>query len=82
MHGEGWLPIAMISDPTIAAKISSLMMNIADQLDESIALVMGKCSAEEVKTYKRSVGRVMGELLEILNPLYAEHPQLKPPEAD
>jgi hypothetical protein len=30
--------------------------------------------------YRRAVGKIMGEvLLEVLNPLYAKHPTLKPP---
>jgi hypothetical protein len=52
-------------------------------LDKSVALVRDECSAEELKIYRRAVGKVLGEmLLEIMQPLYAKHPSLKPPGWD
>jgi hypothetical protein len=59
------------------------MQDCSSKLDESVALVRDECSAEELKKYRRAVGKVMGEiLLEVLNPLYAKHPALKPPGWD
>ena len=73
----------LIESKFIAKQISELMQDCTDRLDGSVALVRDKCSAEELHIYRRAVGRVMAEiLLEVLNPLYAKHPALKPPGWD
>ncbi len=73
----------MIRDPKIAQQISNLMLEFQSRLDNSIAMVRANCSPEEFANYRRAVGRVMGEmLLAVLNPLYKEHPSLKPPELE
>ncbi len=70
----------MIIDTVVAEKVSELMLNISGQIDSSVALIRDSCSSAEFESYRRAAGRVMGEILfEILNPLYAEHPSLKPP---
>jgi hypothetical protein len=72
-----------ISDPAGAAKVSEVIMGIAGQLNESIAFVMKHSPPEEFSTYRLAVATVMGEmLLEILNPLYKQHPALMPPQLD
>ena len=71
----------MIDDYTIAAGINETMLQITAQLNNSIYPVMGTCSAGEFKAYRRAVGSILAEiLLQILNPLYAKHPDLKPRE--
>jgi hypothetical protein len=73
----------MIRDAAVARRISDLMIEISGRLDTSIANVRDQCSSEEFQAYRRAVGGILGEiLLEVLNPLYAEHPALKPPEMD
>lgn len=63
----------------VAAKISSLMLTYGAKLDETVELVQGNCSEEEFKQYRSAVGKVMGFMLtEIMNPIYSEHPELKP----
>jgi hypothetical protein len=70
----------MIQDATVARQISDLMIEFSIRLDSSIVTVQEKCSADEFKIYRRAVGGILGEmLLGIMNPLYAEHPALKPP---
>ncbi len=65
----------------IAQQISSLMLEYGAKLDGSVALVMANGSAEEALRYGRAVGQIMGEMfVEIMNPIYAEHPDLKPPQ--
>jgi len=69
----------MIKDALVAQQISDLMIEFGSRLDISIATVQEKCSSEEFTVYRRAVGRIMGEmLLEVMNPLYAQHPSLKP----
>jgi hypothetical protein len=73
----------MIRDARIAKEISDLMIEFSGRLDGSIATVRDQCSPEEFAAYRCAVGRIMGEmLLEVLNPLYAEHPLLKPAEME
>ena len=51
--------------------------------DRSILTVQKKCSLEEFKAYRLATAKVLGEiLLEVLNPLYDEHPDLKPAGLD
>jgi hypothetical protein len=70
----------MISEVTVAAQISKLMLDITQRLDESVATVQETCSPEEFTVYRTAVGRILGEvLLEVLNPLYSRHPTLRPP---
>ena len=71
----------MIADTKMAKYVSELMLEISGRLDESVAKVNEACSPEEDLAYRRAVGRILGNiLLHVLNPLYAEHPSLKPAE--
>jgi hypothetical protein len=73
----------VITNPDTAKHVSELMLDIGARLDESVALVMDQSPAEEFTLYRRAVGHIMAEiLLEVLNPLYLEHPGLKPKEFD
>ncbi|MHC1727307.1 MAG: hypothetical protein AB9866_15095 [Syntrophobacteraceae bacterium] len=73
----------MIRDKEIATKISLLMLEFGARIDDSILLVKEHCSYEEFHMYRMAAGRVMGEmLLNIMNPIYTEHPELKPSELE
>jgi hypothetical protein len=64
----------------MAREVSDLLQDISKRLDESLAQVRDKYPAEDFEKYRRTVGKIMGEILiEGLNPLYKEHPDLKPP---
>jgi len=42
---------------------------------------MNECEDEDFQIYRSAVGEIMGAiLLEVLNPLYRTHPELKPKE--
>ena len=70
-------------DIKVAEALSLLMMRINSNLNDSVALVRDKCSAEDLHWYRREVGKVMGALcLDIEARLWAEHPGLKPREMD
>jgi hypothetical protein len=71
----------MIEKKEIAAQISALMIEYGAKLDASVAMVRDHCSENELKEYRRVTGKIMGDmLLEIMNPLYQRHPDLKPPQ--
>jgi hypothetical protein len=69
----------MVSDKQIALKISDRAIEVNRLLNEIVSLAQGGCSPEELSALKLAVGRMLGELLvEIVNPLYQAHPELKP----
>jgi hypothetical protein len=73
--------IKVITDIGVAENVSKLMLDCGARLDESVALVGSKCSADEFAAYQQAVGKIMCDILfEVLNPLYKAHPSLKPPE--
>lgn len=73
----------MISDSATAKQISELMLDLFRRVDESVAMVKKACSPEETATYQKAAGRVAGPIvMDVLEPLYKEHPSLKPPNWD
>ncbi|MGC4121174.1 MAG: hypothetical protein QM765_42675 [Myxococcales bacterium] len=62
-----------------AKKILYLMFEIGAALDSSVAVVQKSEDDEVFKKYRRTVGKLMGDMLfEVINPLCVEHPSLKP----
>lgn len=62
-----------------ARTISQLVLDVSGQLDESVRIAKDGCSPEEFLSYRRKVGEIMGSILiDILNPLFREHPELTP----
>jgi hypothetical protein len=73
----------MISDPIAAKHISDAMREIFHTLDESYQQVEQTGTPDDVAAYKRAIGRILTPVfVEVLNPLYREHPGLKPPDWD
>jgi hypothetical protein len=71
----------MVNDTAVADEINSLMLDVASRINESIAMVQTRCPEAEFRGYQLAAGKVMGEILvEILNPLYRLHPNLRPPD--
>ena len=71
----------MFKDKTLAADISALMLNIGSQLDASVLYVQQACDESELNIYSSAVGEIMGRMLiDIMNPIYKQHPELKPKE--
>jgi len=57
------------------------MLDFGAKLDESVRLVKDHSSEAEFVKYRDAVGQILGcMLLDIMNPLYEEHPDLKPPQ--
>jgi len=71
----------VISDKKTAKSISDLMLDCGRRIDDSINAVNENCTPEEFQAYRRAAGKVMGSILiEVLNPLYEAHPDIKPSE--
>ena len=67
----------------VAEAINKLMLEYGAKLDESVRLVMESCSNSEFESYRAAVGQMMGTmLLDVMDPIYREHPDLKPQELD
>jgi hypothetical protein len=64
-----------------AKEVSDLMVSMGERLNASVRLVQATEDEAEFRRYRDAVSKIMTTmLLEIMNPLYAEHPDLKPPE--
>ncbi|WP_018972900.1 hypothetical protein [Rudaea cellulosilytica] len=71
----------MISNPAVARKISDLMIECSKRLTASVAEIKESCSETEFVEYRAAVARIMADMLrEVMNPLYKQHPQIKPTE--
>jgi hypothetical protein len=69
----------VIGNEEVAQQISDLMIEFGGRLNASVALVRDHGTSEELQVYRQAAGKVMADmLLEIMNPLYAKHPKLKP----
>jgi hypothetical protein len=63
----------------VAEQTSLLLLKVTAQLDAQLAKLQSQCSDDEFQQYRRGFGYVLGYMLtEIMNPIYAEHPELKP----
>jgi len=69
----------MVKSPHAAQRISELMLDISARINESVDLIKSDCPGEEHAAYQRAAAKAVALLQqEILNPLYAEHPELRP----
>jgi hypothetical protein len=73
----------MISNSSTAKQISELMLDVFRRVDESVTSVKETCPPEEAAAYQKAVGKVAGPIvMDVLEPLYAKHPALKPSNWD
>ena len=72
----------VIANVDTAKRISDLMLQITDQLNESVRTVQETCPESEFVRSRRAVGAIMAEILGVINPLYTMHPSIKPPDFD
>ena len=55
-----------------------VIRHLAEQ-DSALIKIQTLCTAEEFNEYRRMIGKSMGEMVcEILNPIVAKYPALKP----
>ena len=67
----------------VAQEINTLMLEYGAKLDDSVRLIMAHSPEDEATRYRQAIGKIMGEmLLEIMNPIYSEYPDLKPPQLE
>lgn len=63
----------------IAQSIVDLVFDYGGKLNDSMLLVRESATEQEFGDYRRAVGNVLASAFEnILDPIFAEHPDLKP----
>ncbi|MCP3669199.1 MAG: hypothetical protein GY814_01925 [Gammaproteobacteria bacterium] len=80
-----WKNLTTVNDmkKEVATEIVDLMMEFGGRLNQSVALVQDNCSEDELVSYRRAVGKLMGAmLLDVMNPIFDEHPELKPDQLE
>jgi hypothetical protein len=66
-----------------ANKIVSLILRHGAEQDQVLIDIQPICSPDEFEMYKQMIGRSMGGmLLDVLNPIFEKHPDLKPPQLE
>jgi hypothetical protein len=72
-----------IKHPDVAADVDRALRNAFDTLGDSLRRVKQSCSEEEAAIYSQKIGDIFYILVfHLLEPLYEEHPQLKPESWD
>jgi len=67
----------------VAEAINKLMLDYGAKLDDSVKLVLESCTQPEFEAYRTAVGQIMGTmLLDVMDPIYREYPELKPDELE
>jgi hypothetical protein len=62
-------------------KLLELALRHSAEQDATLAKIEKLCSQEEFGFYRTAVGKTLGTMLfEIINPIVAKYPDLKPPE--
>jgi hypothetical protein len=73
----------MISDKDVARQIAELMLDTFNRIEDSCEHVTRACSAEEAAAYSDAADHIIQPLvLDILEPLFTSHPELKPAHWD
>jgi hypothetical protein len=68
-------------EKSVAEKVLALMLEYSGKLDASVQLVKDTCTEQEFRHYRRAIGKIMGEMgVEIMWPIFKEHPELEPEE--
>jgi len=69
----------MINNEETAQHILNILLRCGADINDSILYVQDNCSNDEFEAYRNAMSKVMSEILfEGLNPIFNQHPQLKP----
>lgn len=71
----------MITEKELAKMVSKRILEVNRLLNELAVIVAEKAPPDEEKRFRHAIGAVSAELLlSVANPLYRQHPALKPVE--
>jgi hypothetical protein len=68
----------LITNPETAKAVLAELHAATTILDSSVALELDRCPEAEFRAYRHAVALVLGELWEVVHPLYRSHPSLAP----
>jgi len=69
----------VIKDKVFAKEVVDLLFECSGRLDQSVARAKKECSEAEFLEYRKAIGAVMGATFDqLLLPIFAAHPELKP----
>jgi hypothetical protein len=69
----------MFEDKNVATDISNLMVETSRKLEDSLAILRGRTTEVEYVACRAAVARLHGDILmDVMNPIYAQYPELKP----
>ncbi len=64
-----------------ALQVDRLARHAQGYLNDAVLVVRANSSDEELERFRKTVGAIMGAIVvDVLQPLYAEHPDIVPPE--
>lgn len=73
----------MIKEENTAAEVDHTLRNVYSILEKSIRYVNDNCSETESQRYRHAIGKIFYTLIfDLWEPLYQEHPALKPADWD
>lgn len=73
----------MIKKEDIAAEVDRTLRSVYSVLEKSIRYVNENCSEAESQVYRHAIGKIFYNLIfDLWEPLYQEHPGLKPADWD
>ncbi|KAB0643484.1 hypothetical protein [Burkholderia latens] len=65
----------------IASMLNDMILKMGAELDRSLPTVKASCPDSEFLAYREFVSQLLTTmLLDFMNPLYARHPDLRPPD--
>lgn len=68
-------------DRETAKKLIELMLDCTKKLDDVTGVVNDACPEEEARKFRSAAGKIIGHIfVDILDPVYREHPELEPAE--
>jgi hypothetical protein len=69
----------VVKNKVFAKEVVELLLEYSGRLDESVGRAKKVCSEAEFLAYRNAIGEVMGETWDqLLMPIFAAHPELKP----
>jgi hypothetical protein len=73
----------MISETGVARQIAEVMLDAFNRIEDSCVMVARFSPEQEAAAYRHAADRVILPIvLDILEPLFNSHPELKPPHWD
>jgi hypothetical protein len=68
----------MITDKETAKAVADLLTEAFFKVDEAVGKAKKTCSEDEYKFVLKITGPIAGSILSAVEPIYEQHPELKP----